>query len=56
MASNMAGPTDAQLVRELEPVVEAGLNQHFAATKDWAPHDYVPWSDGTDFGPLGGRD
>ncbi len=46
--------TDPELIRELEPVVEAGLNQHFAATKDWSPHDYVPWSDGTDFDALGG--
>ena len=38
--------TDPELIRELEPVVEAGLNQHFAATRNWTPHDYVPWSDG----------
>ena len=48
--------TDPQLIAELEPVVEAGLNQHFAATKNWAPHDYVPWSNGSDYGALGGRD
>ncbi|MEU0498319.1 acyl-ACP desaturase [Mycobacterium sp. NPDC006124] len=51
----MARPlTDAELVGELEPVVDAGLNQHFAATKDWAPHDYVPWSDGANYAALGG--
>ena len=48
--------TDPELIRELEPVVEAGLNQHFAATKDWSPHDYVPWSDGADYAALGGPD
>jgi len=48
--------TDPQLIRELEPVVEAGLNQHYAATKNWSPHDYVPWSCATNFGPLGGGD
>jgi acyl-[acyl-carrier-protein] desaturase len=48
--------TDLQLLRELEPVAEAGLNQHFATTKNWNPHDYVPWSEGTDFGAMGGRD
>jgi len=53
MALNL---TDTQLIRELEPVVEAGLNQHFAAAKNWSPHDYVPWSDGSDYGALGGRD
>jgi acyl-[acyl-carrier-protein] desaturase len=48
--------TDSELIRELEPVVEAGLSQHFAATKDWSPHDYVPWSDGSNYSALGGSD
>jgi acyl-[acyl-carrier-protein] desaturase len=48
--------TDTQLICELEPVVEAGVNQHFAATKNWSPHDYVPWSDGASYAALGGRD
>ncbi|GLP80831.1 acyl-ACP desaturase [Mycobacterium antarcticum] len=48
--------TDPELIRELEPVVEAGLNQHFATTRNWSPHDYVPWSDGSDYAALGGRD
>jgi acyl-[acyl-carrier-protein] desaturase len=48
--------TDLQLLRELEPVAEAGLNQHLASTKNWNPHDYVPWSVGTDYGALGGAD
>ena len=47
--------SDLQLIRELEPVAEAGLNQHLAATKNWNPHDYVPWSDGSSFAALGGR-
>lgn len=47
--------TDPQLIRELEPVVEAGLDQHFVATRDWSPHDYVPWSNGVDHGALRGR-
>jgi acyl-[acyl-carrier-protein] desaturase len=53
----MARPlTDLELLYELEPVAEAGLNQHLATTKNWNPHDYVPWSAGTDYGPLGGRE
>src|SRR4051794_3104705 len=48
--------TDLQLIHELEPVAEAGLNQHLAATKNWNPHDYVPWSEGTDYAGTGGRD
>jgi len=48
--------TDLQLIRELEPVAEAGLNQHLASTRNWNPHDYVPWTEGSDFRPLGGHD
>jgi acyl-[acyl-carrier-protein] desaturase len=49
--------TDAKtLLLDLEPVVEANLNRHLAAAKEWFPHEYVPWSQGTDFdGPLGGQ-
>ena len=39
--------TDLELLRELEPVAESGMNLHLATTKDWNPHDYVPWSLGT---------
>jgi acyl-[acyl-carrier-protein] desaturase len=53
----MARPlTDLELLHELQPVAEAGLNQHLATTKNWNPHDYVPWSAGTDYGTLGGRE
>lgn len=53
----MARPlTDLELIRELETVAEAGLNQHLATMKNWNPHDYVPWSAGADFGALGGRE
>ncbi|WP_307844715.1 acyl-ACP desaturase [Actinospica acidithermotolerans] len=41
---------------ELEPVVEANLNRHLSAAKEWFPHAYVPWSEGRDFdGPLDGE-
>ncbi|WP_246158943.1 acyl-ACP desaturase [Catellatospora sichuanensis] len=44
------------LLRELEPVVETNLNRHLATAKEWFPHEYVPWSQGSDFdGPLGGQ-
>jgi len=49
-------PTDTALLLELEPVVEANLNRHLTAAKEWFPHEYIPWSQGTDFdGPLGGK-
>jgi acyl-[acyl-carrier-protein] desaturase len=44
------------LLRELEQVVEANLNRHLATAKEWFPHEYVPWSEGSNFdGPLGGQ-
>jgi len=53
-----AGPEGMQtrLLHELEPVVEANLNRHYAIAKDWQPHDYIPWSRGRDFAFLGGED
>ncbi|WP_433604176.1 acyl-ACP desaturase [Dactylosporangium sp. CA-139114] len=52
-----AEPTDLLvLLRELEPVVEANLNRHLATAKEWFPHEYVPWSEGSNFdGVLGGE-
>jgi len=45
-----------QLLRELEPVAEAELNRHLTVAKEWFPHEYVPWSQGSDFdGVLGGN-
>ena len=47
--------TTALLV-ELEPTVEANLNRHLHAAREWFPHEYVPWSQGTDYdGILGGQ-
>ena len=48
--------TQARLLHELEPVVEANLERHHAVARPWMPHDYVPWSRGRDFGLLGGQD
>jgi acyl-[acyl-carrier-protein] desaturase len=48
--------TDLQLLRELEPVVEANLNRHLSMAKNWNPHDYIPWSEGKNFYALGGAD
>ena len=48
--------TDLELIHELEPIVEAGLNQHLASTRNWNPHDYIPWSDGSNYACLDGQD
>ena len=51
------GPTAAtRLLLDLEPVVEANLNRHLATAKEWFPHEYVPWSQGSNFdGVLDGK-
>lgn len=47
--------SQSALLAELEQVVEANLNRHLCAAKEWFPHTYVPWSEGSDFdGPLEG--
>jgi acyl-[acyl-carrier-protein] desaturase len=44
------------LLTELEGVVETNLNRHLHTAKEWFPHEYVPWTQGTDFdGILGGE-
>ncbi|MCV7031923.1 acyl-ACP desaturase [Mycobacterium sherrisii] len=48
--------TNVQLLTELEPEVERLLNRHLAMFKEWHPHDYVPWSDGSNFYALDGQD
>jgi acyl-[acyl-carrier-protein] desaturase len=45
-----------RMLHELEPVVTENLDRHLSQTKDWNPHDYVPWSQGRDFAFLGGQD
>ncbi len=47
---------DTRLLFDLESIVEANLNRHLAQTKDWMPHDYIPWSEGRNFAFLGGED
>ncbi len=37
-------------------MVERLLNRHLSMSKQWNPHDYIPWSDGKNFYALGGQD
>jgi len=39
------------LLNDLEPVVADLLNKHLATSKEWFPHELVPWSRGRDFAP-----
>ncbi len=42
-----APPRD--ILAELEPVAEQLLNRHLGMTKEWFPHDFIPYSLGRDF-------
>jgi acyl-[acyl-carrier-protein] desaturase len=42
--------TDQELLVELEPKAAALQDRHIKAAKAWHPHDYVPYSDGRNFG------
>jgi acyl-[acyl-carrier-protein] desaturase len=39
------------LLSELEPVVAKLYDRHLAQSKEWFPHELVPWSRGRDFEP-----
>jgi acyl-[acyl-carrier-protein] desaturase len=38
-----------RLIHELMPTAEKLMERHIAASKEWFPHLYVPWSRGRDF-------
>ena len=51
----MMSPSSTHLLLDLEPTVAANLDRHLEVAKEWMPHEYVPWSQGRDFGDLGGE-
>ncbi|WP_019202254.1 acyl-ACP desaturase [Tsukamurella sp. 1534] len=48
--------TQLELLQELSGVAEQNVNRHLSMTKNWNPHDYVPWEEGRNFAALGGQD
>ena len=45
----------SRLIRDLEPAVAIEIERHIRTTREWYPHEYVPWSEGRTFaGPLNG--
>src|SRR5215207_4189800 len=42
---------DASLLRDLEPTVERLYDRHLATTKEWFPHQHIPYGRGRDFDP-----
>jgi acyl-[acyl-carrier-protein] desaturase len=44
--------SDEQLLVELEPTAAKLMDRHLGMTKEWFPHDYVPYSLGRSFDPY----
>jgi acyl-[acyl-carrier-protein] desaturase len=42
---------DARLLQELEPTVERLFDRHLATTKEWFPHQHIPYGRGRDYAP-----
>ncbi|KOV57972.1 acyl-ACP desaturase [Streptomyces sp. MMG1121] len=56
MAKKPLPHDDTALVLELEPIAGRALDAHLKSAEEWYPHQYVPWSKGTNFdGVLGGE-
>ncbi|MFP5347882.1 MAG: acyl-ACP desaturase [Actinomycetes bacterium] len=51
-----AASLQSRLLIELEPEVEQNLERHLKVTRDWMPHDYIPWDEGRNYAFLGGSD
>jgi acyl-[acyl-carrier-protein] desaturase len=49
--ATVTAPTTPDLAQELQPVVSDLLERHLETTKEWFPHEMVPWSQGRDFEP-----
>lgn len=43
--------SDTALLAELEPTAARLLERHLASSKEWFPHELVPWGRGRDFEP-----
>ncbi len=51
-----SAPTDVGFLAELAPVAERLYERHLATTKEWFPHEFVPYSQARDFEPGEGWD
>src|SRR3954470_22707458 len=40
---------DSHLLDELAPTARKLMDRHLSTTKEWFPHELVPWSRGRDF-------
>ena len=42
-------PSSGDMLRELRPTLERGLDRHHASAGEWFPHEYVPYERGRNF-------
>ena len=49
-------PSDAAFLAELAPAAERLFERHLATTKEWFPHEFVPYSQARDYEPGEGWD
>ncbi|MEP6477312.1 MAG: acyl-ACP desaturase [Actinomycetota bacterium] len=42
-------PTSGEMLRELRPSVEKGLDRHHSTASEWFPHEYIPYEVGRNF-------
>jgi acyl-[acyl-carrier-protein] desaturase len=42
-------PSSGDLLHELRPTVERGLDRHHSSASEWFPHEYVPYERGRNF-------
>ncbi len=50
-ATGELADADRAMLHELRPHLDSLLERHLATSKEWFPHEYVPWSRGRDFEP-----
>lgn len=49
MEADQGARRRVDLLRALEPTAEALLNRHLGLTREWFPHEYIPYSLGRDY-------
>lgn len=47
--SSLRVPTSGEMLRELRPSVERGLDRHHSTASEWFPHEYIPYERGRNF-------
>ena len=51
LVGRVASVDDATILTELTPVAENLVHRHLNQSREWFPHELIPWSQGRDFMP-----